>query len=56
MTFTARPLLLSTADTGFDAAFKERLHWSAETDASVEQVVAGILEDVRKRGDAAADE
>lgn len=53
MTFTARPLRLSTTDAGFDAAFKERLHWSAETDASVERAVAGILEDVRKRGDAA---
>lgn len=53
MTFTARPLRLSTVDSGFDAAFKERLHWSAETDARVEQAVEGILEDVRKRGDAA---
>jgi histidinol dehydrogenase len=29
------------------------LHWSAETDAAIEQRVAAILEDVRTRGDAA---
>ena len=53
MTFSARPLRLSTFDAGFDAAFKARLHWSAETDAQVEQAVTDILADVRKRGDAA---
>ncbi|MGE4241656.1 histidinol dehydrogenase [Ramlibacter sp.] len=49
----ARPLRLSTADAGFDAAFMQRLHWSAETDAGVEQAVERILADVRSRGDAA---
>jgi histidinol dehydrogenase len=29
------------------------LHWSAETDAAIEQRVAAILADVRARGDAA---
>jgi histidinol dehydrogenase len=53
MTLAARPLRLSTADAGFDAAFQARLHWSAETDAQVEQAVAGILADVQRRGDAA---
>jgi histidinol dehydrogenase len=53
MTFTARPLRLSTAQPDFDARFLERLHWSAETDAQVEQRVADILADVRARGDAA---
>jgi len=53
MTPAARPLRLSTADAGFDAAFKARLHWSAETDAQVEQAVAAILADVHRRGDAA---
>jgi histidinol dehydrogenase len=53
MSGTARPLRLFTADAGFDAALAQRLHWSAETDARVEQAVEGILSDVRARGDAA---
>jgi histidinol dehydrogenase len=53
MTFVARPLRLSTADGGFDAALQQRLHWSADTDAGIEQVVADILRDVQQRGDAA---
>ena len=50
---TAAPLRLSTADPDFEAAFKARLHWSAETDAQVEERVAAILADVRQRGDVA---
>ena len=53
MTLSARPLRLATTDGGFDAALAARLHWSADTDAGIEQAVAGILEDVRRRGDAA---
>jgi histidinol dehydrogenase len=53
MTFTARPLRLATTDSGFDAALAARLHWSADTDAGIEQAVANILADVQKRGDAA---
>ncbi|GAB2467584.1 histidinol dehydrogenase [Comamonas humi] len=53
MTFQAQPLRLSTADAGFEAAFAERLHWSADTDAAIEQRVAEILADVQQRGDAA---
>src|SRR5262245_30926249 len=53
MTPRARPLRLSTADAGFEPAFQARLHWSEETDAGVEQAVAGILADVKQRGDAA---
>jgi histidinol dehydrogenase len=53
MVWTAKPARLSTADAGFEAAFKERLHWSAETDAQVEQRVEEILADVQRRGDAA---
>ncbi|MCD6076154.1 MAG: hisD [Ramlibacter sp.] len=53
MTASARPLRLRTTDGGFDAALAARLHWSADTDAGIEQVVADILADVRKRGDAA---
>ncbi|MCY7320064.1 MAG: histidinol dehydrogenase, partial [Ramlibacter sp.] len=49
----AAPLRLSTADPGFEADFKARLHWSADTDAQVEERVAGILADVQRRGDAA---
>jgi histidinol dehydrogenase len=49
----ASPLRLSTASADFEAGFKARLHWSAEADAAIEQVVADILADVRDRGDAA---
>jgi histidinol dehydrogenase len=53
MTWTARPLRLATTDADFDKRFAERLHWSDETDAGVEQVVERILADVKQRGDAA---
>ena len=53
MTLIAAPAYLSTATTAFEADFKARLHWSAETDAGIEDVVAGILRDVQARGDAA---
>ena len=53
MTLVATPDYLSTASTTFEADFKARLHWSAETDAGIEDVVAGILRDVQTRGDAA---
>src|SRR3954465_2003260 len=53
MSATARPLRLATTDTDFEARFASRLHWSAETDAGVEQAVETILADVRARGDAA---
>ncbi|MDB5965568.1 MAG: hisD [Polaromonas sp.] len=49
----ARPARLSSAAATFDADFKARLHWSADTDAEIEQRVAGILADVQQRGDAA---
>ncbi|MGV3494657.1 MAG: histidinol dehydrogenase [Ramlibacter sp.] len=53
MSLTARPLRLRTSDDGFDAALAQRLHWSADTDAAVEEAVAKILADVQRRGDAA---
>ncbi|MFM1818001.1 MAG: hypothetical protein RL364_861, partial [Pseudomonadota bacterium] len=53
MGLQAKPLQLNTADAGFDAAFAQRLHWSADTDAAIEQRVADILADVQQRGDAA---
>jgi histidinol dehydrogenase len=53
MTFIAAPARLSTADSQFEAQFKARLHWSADTDAAIEQRVADILADVQQRGDAA---
>ena len=49
----AKPLQLNTADAGFEAACAARLHWSADTDAAIEQRVADILADVQQRGDAA---
>ena len=50
---SAQALRLSTQDAGFEAAFAQRLHWSADTDAAIEQRVADILADVQQRGDAA---
>ena len=53
MNSIATPAVLSTASSTFEADFKARLHWSAETDAGIEQRVADILADVQQRGDAA---
>lgn len=53
MKFIANPSRLSTASSTFDAEFQARLHWSADTDAAIEQRVADILADVQQRGDAA---
>ena len=53
MNVKATPARLSTASASFEADFQARLHWSADTDAAIEQVVADILADVRARGDAA---
>jgi len=53
MSLLAKPARLSTASSNFEAEFKARLHWSAETDAGIEQRVADILRDVQARGDAA---
>ena len=53
MKLVATPARLSTASDTFDAEFKARLHWSAATDAAIEQRVADILTDVQLRGDAA---
>jgi histidinol dehydrogenase len=44
---------LDTASVDFEAQFQRVLHWSADTDAQIEQRVAEILADVRERGDAA---
>ncbi|EJL84502.1 histidinol dehydrogenase [Polaromonas sp. CF318] len=53
MKLTAAPARLSTVSATFEAEFKARLHWSADTDAAIEQRVADILADVQLRGDAA---
>ncbi len=53
MSSSAKPLRLSTASPTFEADFQARLHWSAQTDAAIEQGVADILADVQQRGDAA---
>ena len=53
MKFVAATPRLSTAAAGFEEQFKARLHWSADTDAQVEQAVTGILGAVQQRGDAA---
>jgi len=51
MTVNIRQLATPRAD--FEAEFARVLHWSAETDAAIEQRVADILADVEQRGDAA---
>ncbi len=53
MTLVAAPAYLSTASGQFEADFKARLHWAADTDAAIESRVADILADVQLRGDAA---
>lgn len=53
MNLKAAPARLSTTSAAFEAEFKARLHWSAEADAAIEQVVADILADVQCRGDKA---
>src|SRR2546422_4220858 len=53
MNLVATPARLSCASSTFDAEFKARLHWSADTDAAIEQRVADILAEVQQRGDAA---
>ena len=44
---------LATTDADFEVAFQRVRHWSADADAQIEQRVAGIIADVRARGDAA---
>jgi histidinol dehydrogenase len=53
MKFTAQPARLNTSAADFESRFAARLHWSADTDALVEQRVGEILADVRQQGDAA---
>ncbi len=53
MNLAAQPVRLSTLASSFEAAFKARLHWSADADAAIEERVAAILADVQLRGDAA---
>jgi histidinol dehydrogenase len=53
MAHFARPLRLSTADAGFEAAFQARLHVSEEANAAIEKQVQDIVAQVRQRGDAA---
>ena len=44
---------LSTRAADFEAEFQRVRHWSAQTDALIEQRVADIVADVRVRGDVA---
>ena len=53
MKLVAVPARISTVSNTFEADFQARLHWSAETDAAIEQRVVDILADVQTRGDAA---
>tara|TARA_R110002124_G_scaffold106374_4_gene258060 strand:+ start:3682 stop:4998 length:1317 start_codon:yes stop_codon:yes gene_type:complete len=47
------PQFLTTTDPDFDIAFDALLHIKREADSDVDDIVAGILADVQKRGDAA---
>ena len=53
MKHIAAPVRISSTAIDFEVQFKARLHWSAATDAAIEQRVADILADVQQRGDAA---
>jgi histidinol dehydrogenase len=44
---------LDASEPGFDATLSALLAWEAPQDAAIEQAVAGIVADVRLRGDAA---
>ena len=44
---------LDTADEGFDEALSKLLYWDTSEAEEVRRVVAGVLEDVRERGDEA---
>jgi histidinol dehydrogenase len=44
---------LATTAADFESEFARLRHWSADTDAAIEQRVADILADVQARGDAA---
>ena len=44
---------LDTSDAGFDAALQGVLQLSVEADTAIDERVAAILDDVRRRGDAA---
>jgi histidinol dehydrogenase len=50
---TLKLRVLRTVDADFDAQFERLRHWSADVDQAVEERVAQILDDVRRRGDAA---
>ncbi|GHE03677.1 histidinol dehydrogenase [Defluviimonas sp. 20V17] len=47
------PMFLDTLDAGFEAAFRDLLAAKREDTPDVDDIVAGIIADVRARGDAA---
>lgn len=47
------PVFLNSTDANFEAAFRSLLSMKREDSPDVDQIVAGIIEDVRTRGDAA---
>jgi histidinol dehydrogenase len=50
---TVRIARLSTAQADFDARLQQALHVASDADRAIEDSVAAILDDVRRRGDAA---
>ncbi len=53
MNLIASGAVFKTGDSDFEKKFTTRLHWSGAQDAAIEERVAEILVDVKKRGDAA---
>ena len=47
------PVFLNSTDENFEAGFRSLLSMKREDSPDVDQIVAGIIEDVRIRGDAA---
>ena len=47
------PIFLDSRDAGFDARFAALLEMKREDTPEVDEIVAGIIADVRARGDAA---
>jgi histidinol dehydrogenase len=45
--------ILNTQATDFETTFQQRLYWSGDTDAGIEERVRSILSDVEQRGDEA---
>ena len=50
MKLVAFPARISTASSTFEAEFQARLHWSADTDAAIEQRVRVLIPVIEELG------